>query len=70
MIRLTPEGEGVVREVTSRRKEAIGEIVQEMPSERRRVLVEALLAFAEAADEASGPRGLRPPPCGDPRLGW
>jgi DNA-binding MarR family transcriptional regulator len=64
VISLTPAGHGVVREVTSRRKAAIEEIVREMPAERRRTLVEALAAFAEAADEPQVPEDSAR------RLGW
>jgi DNA-binding MarR family transcriptional regulator len=64
VIKLTPPGLDVVREVTSRRKAAIEEIVQQMPAERRRALVEALSAFAEAADEPLVPEDSAR------RLGW
>jgi DNA-binding MarR family transcriptional regulator len=64
VISLTPAGHDVVREVTSRRKVAIEEIVRGMPAERRRSLVEALAAFAEAADEPQVPEDSAR------RLGW
>ena len=64
VISLTPPGHDVVREVTSRRKVAIEEIVQKMPAERRRSLVEALAVFAEAADEPQVPEDSAR------RLGW
>ena len=64
VIQLTPAGLDVVREVTSRRKAAIEEIVQQMPAERRRALVEALAAFAAAADEPQVPEDSAR------RLGW
>jgi DNA-binding MarR family transcriptional regulator len=64
VIRLTPAGQDVVREVTSRRKQAIEEIAERMPRERRRALVEALTAFAEAADEPQVPEDSAR------RLGW
>jgi DNA-binding MarR family transcriptional regulator len=64
VIRLTPAGQDVVREVTSRRKQAIEEIAARMPRERRRALVEALTAFAEAADEPQVPEDSAR------RLGW
>jgi DNA-binding MarR family transcriptional regulator len=64
VIRLTPAGQDVVREVTSRRKRAIEAIAERMPRERRRALVEALTAFAEAADEPQVPEDSAR------RLGW
>jgi DNA-binding MarR family transcriptional regulator len=64
VIRLTPAGHDVVREVTSRRKQAIEEIAERMPVDRRRALVEALAAFAEAADEPQVPEDSAR------RLGW
>ncbi len=64
VIRLTPAGHDTVQEVTSRRKAAIEEIVQHMPAERRRVLVDALAAFADAADEPQVPEDSAR------RLGW
>jgi DNA-binding MarR family transcriptional regulator len=51
VIELTDAGRHLVDEVTSRRRTAILQAVQVMPQERRGELVEALLAFAEAADE-------------------
>ncbi len=50
-ISLTREGARLVREVSDRRRAAIGEIVEQMPAVRRRALIEALEAFAAAADE-------------------
>ena len=51
VIELTERGRRLVDDVTSRRRSAIEEIVRAMPARQRHVLVEALLAFAEAADE-------------------
>ena len=48
---LTTRGRDVVDTVTARRRAAIAEIVEAMPVGRRRGLVAALSAFAEAADE-------------------
>lgn len=50
-IALTPRGRRLVDTVTERRREAIADIVGQMPVARRRGLVAALTAFAEAADE-------------------
>lgn len=51
VIELTDRGQQLVDDVTVRRRLAIEEIVREMPRRQQHVLVEALLAFAEAADE-------------------
>lgn len=51
VIALTPRGRRLVDDVTERRRQAIEEVVRVMPAEQRSVLVDALLAFAEAADE-------------------
>ena len=51
VIELTRRGRRLVDEVTARRKAAIEEIVAAMPVEHRRHFVDALLSFAEAADE-------------------
>lgn len=51
VIELTARGQCTVDEVTARRRAAIKEIVAAMPGGSRRQLVEALLAFAAAADE-------------------
>ncbi|SDP41117.1 DNA-binding transcriptional regulator, MarR family [Pedococcus dokdonensis] len=51
VIELTPRGRRVVDHVTERRREAIRVIVEAMPREQARRLVEALSTFAEAADE-------------------
>lgn len=64
VIQLTPAGQDVVREVTIRRRMAIEEIARQMPVERRRALVEALAAFADAADEPQVPEDSAR------RLGW
>ncbi len=50
-IALTARGSHLVDTVTARRREAIADIVGQMPATRRRGLVAALTAFAEAADE-------------------
>lgn len=51
VIELTERGQQLVDDVTARRRHAIEEIVRAMPDRQRHVLVKALLAFAEAADE-------------------
>lgn len=51
VITLTTRGHRLVDDVTERRREAIEEIVRVMPPGQRSGLVDALLAFAEAADE-------------------
>lgn len=51
VIEATRSGHGLVAEVTTRRREAIEEIVRAMPARRRGELVAALAAFAEAAGE-------------------
>lgn len=63
-IELTARGRSLVDEVTARRREAIETIVRGMPASQRAGMVEALLAFAEAAEE--------PPAVGDSAtmLGW
>jgi DNA-binding MarR family transcriptional regulator len=58
-LELTPRGRELVDTVTARRRAAIAEIVDAMPAGRRRGLVAALSAFAEAADEpVTGEGGL------------
>lgn len=52
-IALTPQGGTLVREVTDRRRQEIAAIVAAMPTSRRRGVVAALNAFAEAAGEPS-----------------
>lgn len=59
---LTARGRDLVDTVTARRRAAIAEIVEAMPAGRRRGLVAALSAFAEAADE--------PPPADDGLTDW
>jgi DNA-binding MarR family transcriptional regulator len=62
VVRLTPRGRRVVDEVTERRRAEIAAIVARMAPARRRQLVSALRAFAEAGGE---------PPTADPApLGW
>lgn len=51
VIELTERGQRLVDDVTVRRRDAIEDIVLAMPRRQQHVLVEALLAFAEAADE-------------------
>ena len=51
VIELTRAGRRLVDSVTRRRRAAIEQVVRAMPSGRRRDLVEALIAFAAAADE-------------------
>ncbi len=50
-LELTDRGRHLVDTVTARRRAAIAEVVDAMPVGRRRGLVAALSAFAEAADE-------------------
>jgi DNA-binding MarR family transcriptional regulator len=50
-IELTDRGRRLVDEVTARRRRAIEGIVRAMPIEQRAAMVDALLAFAQAADE-------------------
>jgi DNA-binding MarR family transcriptional regulator len=59
---LTDRGRDLVDTVTARRRAAIAEIVEGMPAGRRRGLVSALSAFADAADE--------PPPGDDGLTDW
>ena len=51
VIELTDRGQRLVRDVTARRRAAIESIAEVMPEERRREFVNALITFAEAADE-------------------
>ena len=51
VIDLTERGRRLVDDVTARRRHAIEQIVRAMPGRERHLLVDALLAFAEAADE-------------------
>lgn len=51
VIELTDQGRYTVDEVTGRRRAAIKKIVSAMPRDSRRQMVDALLAFAAAADE-------------------
>lgn len=64
VIALTPRGRRLVATVTDRRRAAIAEVVERMPASRRRGLVAALTAFAEAADEPV------PTPQEVPAEGW
>ena len=54
LITLTDAGRRVVDEVTARRRDELGAIVARMKPKRRRQLVRALSAFADAAGEPSG----------------
>jgi DNA-binding MarR family transcriptional regulator len=64
LVRLSPAGRGVVDDVTARRHAEIAAIVARMPAGRRRGLVAALRAFAEAGGEPD-------PAAGElARLGW
>jgi DNA-binding MarR family transcriptional regulator len=51
VIDLTAAGRRLVETVTRRRRAAIEQIVRAMPADHREDLVEALIAFAAAADE-------------------
>jgi DNA-binding MarR family transcriptional regulator len=55
VIELTARGRRLVDDVTDRRREAIEEVVQLMSPSHRRQMVDALLAFAAAADEPLAP---------------
>lgn len=59
LIRLTGEGQRIVDEVTSRRRQEIGMIVSRLSPEQCRALVEAMNAFNEAGGEPSE-NGLNP----------
>jgi DNA-binding MarR family transcriptional regulator len=62
LLGLTPEGERLVRQVTTRRRAEIARIVTAMPTERRSELITTLSAFANAANE--------PQPQPITTLGW
>ncbi|HET6560803.1 MAG TPA: MarR family winged helix-turn-helix transcriptional regulator [Marmoricola sp.] len=64
VIRLTAAGQDMVTEVIGRRRRAIGEIVSQMPLDQRRAVIDALVAFADAADEPQAPEDSAR------RLGW
>jgi DNA-binding MarR family transcriptional regulator len=64
VISLTGRGRALVNEVTGRRRDAITAIVQQMPRELTPGLIEALTAFASAADEPSAEADAAT------RLGW
>jgi DNA-binding MarR family transcriptional regulator len=51
VIALSPAGRSLVQRVTRRRRAAIAKVVARMPADRQAELVDALVAFAEAADE-------------------
>ena len=55
LIELTSRGSQLVEEVTDRRRQAIEDIVKLMSPSHRHQMVEALLAFARAADEPLAP---------------
>lgn len=55
LIDLTARGRELVDDVTERRRQAIAEIVKVMSPTHRRQMVDALLAFARAADEPLAP---------------
>lgn len=55
---LTAHGEGVVQEVTARRRAVIAEIAGKMPARERRGLVRALNAFTAAGGEPPASAGL------------
>lgn len=56
LMRLTPEGRGLVDEVMARRREEIAAVVARMPPEERRALVSAMTAFTRAGGKlATGP---------------
>jgi DNA-binding MarR family transcriptional regulator len=51
LLQLTRRGRQLVEDVTARRRDAIATIVRGMPTKQRAAMVEALMSFAEAADE-------------------
>lgn len=51
LLGLTEAGQRIVRQVTTRRRNEIAEIVTAMPSSQRTELIVALRAFADAAGE-------------------
>ncbi|MGW5114028.1 MarR family winged helix-turn-helix transcriptional regulator [Streptomyces noursei] len=55
LIHLTEDGRRIVDEVTARRREEITAIVSRMDPDQGQALVDALTAFAEAADEPAAP---------------
>ena len=66
LIQLTEDGQRIVEEVTTRRREEIAEIVGRMDPTQGAALVEALTAFTEAAGEPAVP----PPGHQAHPLGW
>ena len=58
VVELTAHGEGVVQEVTARRRAVIAEIAGKMAPRERRGLVRALSAFTAAGGEPSASAGL------------
>lgn len=64
VIALTVAGRDLVDEVTRRRRAAIAQVVRQMPRELTPALVDALQAFAAAADEPAAEADAAT------RLGW
>jgi DNA-binding MarR family transcriptional regulator len=62
VLQLTPSGRQLVQNMTEHRRTAIENVLAKMPTELRRSLVPALLAFAEAAGEVAPSRAWT--------LGW
>ncbi|MGH3724725.1 MAG: MarR family winged helix-turn-helix transcriptional regulator [Mycobacterium sp.] len=58
VVELTGHGEGVVQEVTARRRTEIAEIAAKMPERERRGLVRALNAFTSAGGEPPSVAGV------------
>lgn len=58
VVELTAHGEGVVQEVTARRRAVIAEIAGKMPARERQGLVRALNAFTSVGGEPPASAGL------------
>ncbi|MEV5510782.1 MarR family winged helix-turn-helix transcriptional regulator [Streptomyces orinoci] len=55
VLRVTPDGQRIVEEVTARRRDEIAAIVARMLPGQREALIDALTAFAEAGGEPAAP---------------
>jgi DNA-binding MarR family transcriptional regulator len=62
VLELTDDGRALIEKLTERRRQAIAEVLDQVPSSRRRALVNAMRTFGEAAGEV---------PAGNAwKLGW